>query len=116
MPQLTIEYSTNIVEQNLEPLFQACHTLLAQTLPTDLNNCKSRAIACEQYCIGDGQSQRAFIHMQVLILSGRSPEILTKLGKALLELLKHYFKETLNQLNLQLSVEIQELSPFYFKN
>lgn len=116
MPQIRIECSTNIVEQNLKPFFQTCHTLLAQTLPTDLNNCKSRAVACEQYCIGDDQPQRAFVHMQVQVLSGRSAELLTKLGDELLILLQHYFKASMAQLDLQLSVEIQELSPHYFKN
>ncbi|MEO8400318.1 MAG: hypothetical protein ABI597_00805 [Gammaproteobacteria bacterium] len=45
MPQLILEFSSNIVEKNnFDNLFKGCHSILEKILPTDIESCKSRTI------------------------------------------------------------------------
>lgn len=117
MPHLVLEYSANIRERiEFLALFKECHELLAGRLPTSLKNCKSRVYVCENYYVGDGNTDNAFAHLAIKIMPGRSKEILNHTGEALLELLKKYFSEPMRKLNLELSLEIIELHGPYFKS
>lgn len=116
MPQLLLEFSSNVIEKsNLHNLFQECHTILAKTLPTDIDSCKSRGIECHSYYIGNGQPNNAFVHVTLKVMPGRSFEILQNLGIRLMEVLKNYFTESLKKKNLQITLEIIELQKTYFK-
>lgn len=116
MPQLILEFSANILEkENIELLFQDLHSILSKTLPTDLDSCKSRLYFTDTYCVGNGQSNNAFIHITLKVMPGRSPDTLKTLGDSMMELLKNYFSESLKKLNLQVTLEIIELQKTYFK-
>lgn len=116
MPQLTLEYSSNIFEKdNLVGLLQQCNQLLVETLPTELASCKSRAIECKIYAVGEGHPNNAFVHVELKIMPGRTQAILQNVGKKLLEILAKHFAVSLQQLQLQITVEINDLSPNYFK-
>lgn len=116
MPQLTLEFSSNVIEkQDIVSLFQACHVLLESTLPTDLESCKSRAIENNLYCVGDGQIDNAFIHVTLKVMKGRTTETLQNVGNSMMNILKDYFSESLKKLNLQITLEINELQKTYFK-
>ncbi|KTD17581.1 5-carboxymethyl-2-hydroxymuconate Delta-isomerase [Legionella jordanis] len=114
MPQLTLEYSSNVIEEfPLADFFRKCHDLLSEGLPTKLQNCKSRAICHQQYFIADGQADHAFAHLQIRLLPGRSPGLLQKIAEEVIELLKVHFARSIDQLNLQLSLEIQETGNYF---
>jgi 5-carboxymethyl-2-hydroxymuconate isomerase len=116
MPQLVLEFSSNVFEKtNLNMLFQQCHSHLEKMLPTDINSCKSRAIECDTYYIGNGKENDAFIHLSLKVFPGRSMETFEKIGNAMMEILKNYFSNSLNKLNLQITIEIMELQKTYFK-
>lgn len=116
MPHLILEYSNNISEKpEFTALFRTLHTLLETQLPTALSNCKSRAIQHSQYHVGNGDPQNAFIHLEVKVLPGRTPEHLEKIGTQLFETLKAHFVNSTAQKNLQLTVELTTLSRCYFK-
>lgn len=116
MPQLTLEYSSNVIEKNhLTDLLQQCHQLLVNTLSTELVSCKSRAIECKIYSVGDGKPENAFVHVNLKIMPGRTASILQNVGQKMLELLAKYFAASLQKLQLQITVEIQDLSSSYFK-
>lgn len=116
MPQLILEYSANIIEkENLTTLFQQCHEFLAKSLPTELASCKSRAIKCENYCIGDNAESNAFVHISLKVMSGRSKDTLHSVGQSMMNILSRYFEKSLQQLKLQISLEISELQTTYFK-
>lgn len=116
MPQLMLEYSSNIVEKNgLMPLLQKINHFLAESLPADLAACKSRATERDVYCVSDGNPQHAFVHAHLKIMAGRTPEKLNKVGNDFLALLQEYFQASSQQLALQISLEIQELQKTYFK-
>ena len=116
MPHITLEYSSNVRQgADLRPLFNDIHQLLTRELPTQLSSCKSRALACEQYLLGAGDEETGFAHLHVKILAGRSAEKKTYLGHVLLEMMNQFFHQDAERLDLHLSVEIEDLDPFYFK-
>jgi len=116
MPQLILEFSSNVIEKNnVLSLFKNCHSLLATMLPTDLDSCKSRSIECATYCVGNGNINNAFAHLSLKVMPGRRPDTLKKTGDSMMDLLKSYFTESLKKLNLQITLEIIELEKNYFK-
>lgn len=117
MPNITLEYSSNLMEiDSFSDFFAQCHKILAKDLPTDLINCKSRAISYSTYYIGDGQPKHAFIHLQIKIQPGRQPEIIQNVGKKIFKLLKKHFKKLIENFNLQLSLEIIEVGKYFKKS
>lgn len=116
MPQLMLEFSSNIKEKNnLQNLLRDCHSILETTLPTTLQSCKSRAVERDCYCVGDGKTENAFVHVTLKVMPGRSQEILQAVGESVINLLREYFRASLKELNLQITVEILELDRNYFK-
>ena len=116
MPQLILEYSSNIIEtNNLIDLLKNINKFLSESLPTELSSCKSRAIEYAVYCIGDGSLHNAFVHVNLKVMSGRSLDKLTDVGNGTMNILKKYFHESARQLNLQITLEIDELQKTYFK-
>lgn len=116
MPQLVLEYSSNILEKNdILSIFPKFHAVLAQGLPINLSNCKSRAIESNLYYIGDGNPHHAFIHVDLKILPGRSDDTIKKVGERMMEILKNHFSGSLSKLQLQLSLSINELGKNHFK-
>lgn len=116
MPHLVLEYSANVIEKNnFNALFQQCHALLAKLLPTDIHNCKSRTLECTSYYVGTGQPQNAFIHVSLKIMPGRDTDTLNQVAQALLSLFQDHFAESLQTLDLQITLEINGLPQTYFK-
>lgn len=114
MPHLILEYSANIIEEEKIPeLFQECHVLLAEMLPTDIQGCKSRAYKSNTYLIGSNQPNNGFVHVDLKVLPGRTKETLQQVGLNMMTLLQNYFSESLQQLNLQITLEISELQTYF---
>ena len=117
MPHLVLEYSNNIEEkESFENLFYQLHQILVTVCSATLESCKSRAIPCEIYYIGDGNSKNAFVHLDICLAAGRSLEVRKEVGRQMLEVLGEYFLKSLKNLNLQITVESREFRrDFYFK-
>jgi 5-carboxymethyl-2-hydroxymuconate isomerase len=116
VPHITLEYSSNLVEQkDLVPVLKKAQVLLSESLPAQLDQFKSRALGADVFLVGDGNHRNAFVHMQVDVMAGRSDETLSKAGHQLIDLLKDSFKQTIKSHGLSISVEISELSKAYFK-
>lgn len=92
MPHLTLEYSANLA--TLAPTFNPAAALAAINRAAFASglfgeaDIKSRALACEQFCIGVEAAPRAFAHLRVALLSGRSGEERRQLAAQLLAALK----------------------------
>lgn len=115
MPHLTLEFSSNTLERNFSKLFAECHSILVNTLPTELASCKSRAIEAYASHLGDGNKNNAFVHLNLKIMAGRSLETRKQAGDNLLAALKTHFAGSMHALNLQITIEIMELEDTYFK-
>lgn len=116
MPQLTLEFTSNIIEKNDMPnLFEKCHAVLTAMLPTEIEHCKSRAMECNNFYIGEGYQTNAFIHLTLKVMPGRSAQTLENVAAALMQINKDHFIKSLEKLKLQITLELHELPNIYLK-
>lgn len=116
MPQIILECSSNIIESELNGLFSDIHQLLTEKLPTQLESCKTRMIRHHDYYIADGHISNGFVHLSVGVLKGRSTELLDTIATLIMEKLKVAFSQSLQKLNVQLTIAIYDLPDVYLKH
>jgi 5-carboxymethyl-2-hydroxymuconate isomerase len=115
MPHIILECSDNIIESDLKPICADIQNILVDKLPTQLESCKSRIIRHKDYVLGDGNSDNAFVHLCVSIMPGREQLLINMISEFLLERMKDFFHLSLNHLNLQISIRMNELPISYRK-
>ena len=117
MPHITLEYSSNIrITKDFGALFGQIHQLLECSLKVNPLNCKSRIICHESYFIVDGNENHAFAHLQIKVLDKHPLEGKKELGSGAFELLRDFFKDEVDGLCFQPSVEIHEMKgDLYYK-
>ncbi len=118
MPQIRLEYSANVtLPEDPDLLLSNLHGVLQDCGGISIGNCKSRVFCCRTFRVGRGGSAGAFIHLEVRILEGRSPELKRKIGGALLDVLRQAFEESREKEELQITVEICDIfRDAYFKD
>ncbi len=109
MPHIVLECSDNIIEKDFKSLLLSIHHTLSENLPTDLSNCKSRVVRCEDVVMGNGDKNQAFVHVTISVLKGRSAELLKKISTMILEQVANALQTSAKQYVLQLSIAILEL-------
>jgi len=111
VPQIQLEYSINCQsDKTSAQLFNLVHQTLASVGGIRIDNCKSRATCHDDFYIADGDQRHAFAHLSIRFVEGRSEAIKYQIGKDCLSHLKWFFKNQLQHLELQLTVEIQDIS------
>ena len=115
MPHVIFELSDNIIEKDLSQILAQIHQILTDTLPTKLESCKSRVLRYPEFLVGNGNSNNAFIHLSIAVLSGRTREILDLTVNKITVILQNNFKESREKLNLNISVSISDLPAMYYK-
>ena len=109
MPHLTVEYSHNLTgfpeTQALTELNQAVTSSPEIADETDL---KSRTNRIEHFEIGNQPAGRGFVHAQLRLLSGRSPEAKADLSERIAAVLRQLTPRPEGVL-VQLSVEIVDM-------
>ena len=118
MPQITLEYSSNIKQSvNFPELFSLVHQNLHQVGGIHIEHCKSRAIKCKRFCVGNGDSHNAFIHLQIRLLQSpdRTEEFKQQVGQTTLELIKKYYQPSCDSHALQITVQVDDLPLSYYK-
>lgn len=113
MPHLTLKHSKNL-EKDFSDFFSEAHKLIAQILQVNIKSCRSIATSYEQYFIGKGETNNAFIHLDILIKPKYEHDKLQLLGTQILELLKYHLKDKNNSLNIKISLELLEVGSNYF--
>ena len=116
MPHLTVEYSRNLAgfpeAQVLTELNQAVTSSPEVADEADL---KSRCVVHDSYAIGTAPAQRGFVHAQLRLLSGRTPEAKKDLSGRITTVLRSLTPRPTGML-VQLSVEIVDMDrPSYVK-
>lgn len=110
MPQITLEQTSNIkIPVDHRALLSDLHTLLSAKGEIDIENCKSRVIIHDTFLIGTGGDHKAFVHLEILILSGRDITLKQLLGQHALEVLKKFYQEALHSLEIQFTVRVEDL-------
>ncbi|MDG9881622.1 5-carboxymethyl-2-hydroxymuconate Delta-isomerase [Pseudomonas putida CSV86] len=109
MPQLHLEYSANLRDLDTDKaLLRLNSALVASGQFGDEVDIKSRAVAHETFRVGIAPVERAFVHVKLALLSGRSPEIKRQLSASLLEALKDVLAVPAG-IDTQLCVEILDI-------
>jgi 5-carboxymethyl-2-hydroxymuconate isomerase len=111
-----------IDKSSITNLLGELHQVLVNKADADLFRCQSRAISFENFYIGDGDKNRAFVYLQVFLLAGRTKSQLQDRGCELLKCLERHFKDPLLSHSAQISVHLNEIpvdrsykSNHYFK-
>ncbi len=84
MPHLTLEYTANLHDFDPAKALAALNHAALASGQFDEADIKSRAIRLDTYRIGTSTAPRAFIHVRVALLSGRTPEVRKHLAQSLL--------------------------------
>ena len=109
MPHLIVEYSQNLAgfpeAQALTELNQAVTSSPEVLDEADL---KSRFVLVDSFEIGTAPANRAFVHAQLRLLSGRTPEAKKDLSERVAEVLRRLSPKPAGVM-VQLSVEIVDM-------
>jgi 5-carboxymethyl-2-hydroxymuconate isomerase len=109
MPHLTVEYSRNLAgfpeAQALTELNQA---VTASPEIADEADLKTRFIVANSFAVGTATEPRAFVHAQLRVLSGRTPEAKRDLSERIASVLRRLTPRPAGVL-VQLSVELVDM-------
>lgn len=109
MPHLIVEYSRNLAgfpeAQALTELNQA---ITASPEVADEADLKTRFVVANSFAIGTAPEPRAFVHAQLRLLSGRTPEAKRDLSERVAAVLRRLAPKPGGVL-VQLSVEIVDM-------
>ena len=117
MPHTILEYTATIADQpDFQSFWEKLHRFLETEAPCRIQDIKSRAHRCEDFRMGAGAWDFAFVHLTILLMEGRSEATLAKIGEGALALLKAHFPRTLAQREADFTVEIRGMrKDSYFK-
>lgn len=116
MPHLIVEYSHNLgTFPEAQALTELNATIAASPELADEADLKSRFVLVDSFAIGTAPAQRAFVHAQLRLLSGRTPEAKKDLTERIAVVLRHLTPRPADVM-VQLSVEIVDMDrPSYVK-
>lgn len=109
MPHLHVEYSDNL-QLEVAPVLMALNQALFDTgLVGSAQDIKSRAVRQSDYLIGlSSDSQQAYVHVKLSILTGRSIEIQQQMSEILLQALQASVTVQAG-MSVQMCVEVLEM-------
>ncbi|MFN3440552.1 MAG: 5-carboxymethyl-2-hydroxymuconate Delta-isomerase [Acidovorax sp.] len=109
MPHLTVEYSANLPHYpEAETLTALNATLCTHTEIQDEADLKTRFTVADSFEIGTAPANRAFVHAQLRLLSGRTPEAKKELSERIAAVLRERTPKPQGVL-VQLSVEVVDM-------
>jgi 5-carboxymethyl-2-hydroxymuconate isomerase len=113
MAHFVLEYSTNISAETLQlqTLFAALHSCAVDSGMFPLKGVRSRAHACSNYRVADGNPEHIFVHLSVLVGAGRSLEDRETVAKALFDVYQQHFASCFEHNGVAMSFEMRELEP-----
>lgn len=108
MPHIVVEYSGNLWEkiQHRETLV-GLHKVLGEY--AELENIKSRSLVCENYLVGDGSEEYAFIHVNLRLLPGRTTQIKQKIGSEIVQFLREMYGDSCREFSCDFTVDIEDM-------
>jgi len=109
MPHLTVEYTDNL-NFDVQRLFARLHDELVATGAVNLKGIKSRAIRHTEYRIADGNPGYGFVHLNILLRTGRPLETQQEVAQRAMAVLEETFGHYFEQGYLSLSIDIKEMA------
>ena len=109
MPHLIVEYTRNLTGFPHAQVLRELNLALTSS-PEVLNEAdlKTRILVLDSYEIGSSPAARAFVHAQLRLLSGRTPEAKKDLGARIAAVLRQLTPKP-EGVMVQLSVEIVDM-------
>jgi 5-carboxymethyl-2-hydroxymuconate isomerase len=112
MPHIIIEYSANLAEDiDVPGLVSAVHQAALETGIFPIGGLRTRAARRNIYAIADGHPDNAFVHVQVRIGAGRTPEIRQSAADQIFAAVKANTVKTFAIRPLGLTLELVEIDP-----
>ncbi len=110
MPHLIVEYSSNLEGFPAAHLLDALNaTVIASGQVLNETDLKSRTVRTEQFVIGnDPTASRGFVHAELRLLAGRTPEVKRDLSDRIATVLREQTPHPAGML-VQLSVDIVDM-------
>jgi 5-carboxymethyl-2-hydroxymuconate isomerase len=117
MSHMTLEYSANLREEGR--FGELCRELAQYMAQLRVEGqavfppggVRVRALACEEFCIGDGSlSDAGFVHAVLKIGAGRSDAAREATCAGLFDIMKAHFAQRFAKAGLALSLELYEFS------
>jgi 5-carboxymethyl-2-hydroxymuconate isomerase len=109
MPHLHMEYTANLTDLNADvALMRLNNALVASGQFAAEFDIKSRAVKVETFKVGTALAERAFVHVKLALLSGRSAQIKQQLSESLLAVAQDLC-EWPGGVEVQLCVEILDI-------
>jgi 5-carboxymethyl-2-hydroxymuconate isomerase len=108
MPHLSLEYTSNLTNLNVNRFLHELNRVLVDSGQFEEIDIKSRAVRFDDFLIGLSPEQRAFVHLKLSIMSGRTMETKRELSGRLLERLRELCESDVG-LHVQLCVEVLEI-------
>ncbi|NMM87681.1 5-carboxymethyl-2-hydroxymuconate isomerase [Rhodococcus sp. SRB_17] len=109
MPHLIVEYSQNLAPfPEAEALSELNAAVTASPEIADEADLKSRFVLADSFEVGTAPAQRAFVHAQLRLLSGRSPEAKKDLSERVAGVLRRLAPKPAGVM-VQLSVEVVDM-------
>ncbi|MGF1868627.1 MULTISPECIES: 5-carboxymethyl-2-hydroxymuconate Delta-isomerase [Photobacterium] len=94
MPNLVMEYSDPVAERvNIRDLLEDLHQALLESGLFEPESVKSRSYPCHNWFVGEDGDRKTFIHLNLSLLSGRTPEKKRELSRSLLSVLESHASE-----------------------
>lgn len=110
MPHCILEYSANLVEEpDWRRLLGEIHDILMATGEFALADIKSRVVRHEQFLIGDGADNRAFVTLAIQFLDGRPDDLKKRISDAAVAALVAAFHATWDRMILSVTVQICDI-------
>ncbi|WP_285417014.1 5-carboxymethyl-2-hydroxymuconate Delta-isomerase [Pseudomonas sp. efr-133-TYG-5] len=109
MPHLHMEYTANLPQLNADvALIRLNNILVGSGQFAAEFDIKSRAVKVETFKVGTSMGERAFVHVKLALLSGRSPQIKKQLSESLLAVLQELCEWPAG-VEVQLCVELLDI-------
>ena len=110
MPHCILEYSGNAVDEpDWSATLAALHRLLTATGLFVLDDIKSRVVRRDDFLVGDGRGDRAFVALEIQILSGRPDEVKGEICDAALRVLVGAFPRTADERTTSFTVQVSDI-------
>ncbi len=110
MPHLIVEYSDNLGNFPEAKVLTACNATIIATGQVQVeSDLKSRTLRTSQFVIGsDAAAPRGFVHAELRLLAGRTPEVKRDLSDRIAAVLRELTPKPEGML-VQLSVDIVDM-------
>ena len=112
MPHILVEYSSNMESRlSMRELLSKLHKAALETGVFPIGGLRTRAARRDAYVIADGHLDNGFIHIQVRLGHGRTPEVRAAAAEHIFAALKAATAADFAKNPLGLTLELVEIDP-----